>query len=191
MEEFVDYYELMQISHNAELATIQRVYRMLAARYHPDNPETADVDKFVALQKAYQVLVDPEARATYDQQATTQQSEPLPVFEMKEFVIGIDAEVNRRLGVLCLLYNRRKNNPDAPGLSLLDLESRMSLPREHLEFTIWYLRDRHFARRDETCNDILITAEGVDYVEANLPVNRIVRKLLKAPELAGDVVSGH
>ena len=37
MEEkaFVDYYELMQISPNAEIETIQRVYRMLAARYHP------------------------------------------------------------------------------------------------------------------------------------------------------------
>ncbi len=129
------------------------------------------------------MLADPEARSTYDQKAQIQQAEPLPIFEMKEFIIGIDAEVNRRLGALCLLYTRRQNNPDSPGLSLLDLESRMALPREHLEFTIWYLRDKHYVRRDDTSNDILITGEGVDYVEANLPVNRIVRKLLKAPEL--------
>lgn len=183
MEEFVDHYELMQISPHAEPGTIQRVYRMLAARYHPDNPETGDTDKFVALQKAYAVLSDPEARALYDQKCEVRETEPLPIFEMKEFVIGVDVEVNRRLGALCLLYNRRRNNPDSAGLSLLDLESRMALPREHLEFTIWYLRDKGFVRRDETSNDMMITGEGVDYVEANLPGNRIVRKLLKAPEL--------
>jgi curved DNA-binding protein len=183
MEEFVDHYELMQISPHAEPGTIQRVYRMLAARYHPDNPETGDTDKFVALQKAYAVLSDPEARALYDQKCEVRETEPLPIFEMKEFVIGVDVEVNRRLGALCLLYNRRRNNPDSAGLSLLDLETRMALPREHLEFTIWYLRDKGFVRRDETSNDMMITGEGVDYVEANLPGNRIVRKLLKAPEL--------
>jgi curved DNA-binding protein CbpA len=182
MEEFVDHYELMQISPHAEPGTIQRVYRMLAARYHPDNPETGDTDKFVALQKAYAVLSDPEARALYDQKCEVRETEPLPIFEMKEFVIGVDVEVNRRLGALCLLYNRRRNNPDSAGLSLLDLETRMALPREHLEFTIWYLRDKGFVRRDETSNDMMITGEGVDYVEANLPGNRIVRKLLKAPE---------
>ena len=36
MPEFIDYYELLQISSNAEPETIQRVYHMLAARYHPD-----------------------------------------------------------------------------------------------------------------------------------------------------------
>src|SRR4051812_13398865 len=39
---FVDYYELLQISPNAEPETIHRVYKMLAQRYHPDNPETGD-----------------------------------------------------------------------------------------------------------------------------------------------------
>ena len=93
MADFVDYYEMMQISPNAELATIQRVYRLLAARYHPDNPETGNTDQFVLLQKAYQVLSDPEARAQYDSALAQQTAGPMPVFEMKEFVVGIDAEM--------------------------------------------------------------------------------------------------
>jgi curved DNA-binding protein len=185
MEDFVDYYELMQISPNAELATIQRVYRMLAARYHPDNPETGDTNKFVLLQKAYEVLGDPEVRAEYDKQLTQKSAQPMPVFEMKEFVVGIDAEVNRRLGALCLLYNRRKASADHPGLSVLDLEARMALPREHLEFTIWYLKEKGLVRRDETTSEILITSEGIDFVEQSLPANRIVYKLLKASEAEG------
>jgi hypothetical protein len=34
-EDAIDYYELLQISQNAELSTIERVYRFLVARYHP------------------------------------------------------------------------------------------------------------------------------------------------------------
>jgi curved DNA-binding protein len=179
MPDFVDYYELMQISPNAELPTIQRVYRMLAARYHPDNPETGDTDKFVQLQKAYQVLSDPGERAAYDSALSQQSGKPLPVFETKEFVVGIDAEANRRLGVLCLLYNRRKSSPESPGLSILDMEAKMALPREYLEFTIWYLKEKELVRRDESTSEILISAKGIDFAEQNLQSNRIVYKLLK------------
>ena len=57
---FVDYYELMQISPNAELDTVQRVFRMLVARYHPDNPHTGDINKFLLLRQAYETLSDPQ-----------------------------------------------------------------------------------------------------------------------------------
>jgi hypothetical protein len=181
-DEFTDYYELMQISTKAEAATIQRVYRMLASRYHPDNPESGDTDKFVLLQRAFTVLSNPDERAAYDAELNRHSTQPLPVFELKDFVVGIDSEVNRRLGVLCLLYNRRKANPDNPGLSVLDLETKMAMPREHLEFTVWYLREKGQVRRDETSNDILITSEGVDFVESNLPQNQIVYKLLRSAE---------
>jgi len=180
MDDFVDYYELMQISQNAEMPTIQRVYRMLAARYHPDNPETGDTDKFVLLQRAYEVLTDSRLRADYDLELQTQNAQPMPVFETKDFVVGIDVEVNRRLGTLCLLYNRRRSSPDKPGMSLLDMENKMALPREHLEFTVWYLREKGHVRRDETTNDILITSEGVDFVESSVPSNHLVCRLLKA-----------
>ncbi len=182
MDDFIDYYELMQISPNAEPQTIQRVYKILAARYHPDNPQTGDTDKFVLLQQANGVLSDPDQRAVYDARFQAVQSQPLPVFELKEFVVGIDVEVNRRLGALCLLYNRRRASPDHAGMSLLDFEARMSLPREHLEFTIWYLKDKGYLRRDETTSDYVITSEGVDFVEANLSSNGIVPKLLKSAQ---------
>jgi len=46
-----DYYEFLQISPNAEGETIQRVYRFLATRLHPDNPETY-LHLFSAIQHA-------------------------------------------------------------------------------------------------------------------------------------------
>src|SRR6516164_697655 len=97
---FVDYYELMQISPNAEAETIQRVYRMLAGRYHPDNTNTGDMERFLRLNEAYQVLSDPQARAEYDADYRAQRLEPIEVFNLREFAVGIDGEGNRRMGLL-------------------------------------------------------------------------------------------
>jgi hypothetical protein len=62
----LDCYELMQLSPNADLYTISRVYRMLASRYHPDNTETGNSEKFIRLAAAHQILSDPEKRARFD-----------------------------------------------------------------------------------------------------------------------------
>src|SRR5687767_10819610 len=62
----VDYYELLQVSTNAETETINRTYRLLAQRYHPDNQETGNEARFRELHEAFTVLSDPEQRAKYD-----------------------------------------------------------------------------------------------------------------------------
>jgi curved DNA-binding protein CbpA len=178
---FVDYYELMQISHNAEMETIQRVYRMLAGRYHPDNANTGDMERFLRLNEAYRVLSDPQERAEYDADYRAQHLEPIELFNLRDFAVGIDGESNRRMGVLCLLYNRRRVNGEDPGLSLLEFEKLMTCPREHLVFTIWYLRDKGYLRQTED-SSYAITSSGVDYVEAGLPKNRILYKLIKEAE---------
>src|SRR5438552_14453960 len=139
----------MQISPNAETETVHRVYRMLAARYHPDNPETGDRDRFIRLAEAYKTLSNRETRAAYDVQYQLRNTQPISVFELKEFAAGIDGESNRRMGILCLLYSRRRTNPDSPGLSILELERMMSFPREHLLFTLWYLKESDLVRQDE------------------------------------------
>ncbi|MGO9242203.1 MAG: J domain-containing protein [Bryobacteraceae bacterium] len=178
---FIDYYELMQISPNAEMETIQRVYRMLAARYHPDNPETADPDRFMLLNEGFGVLSNQESRGAYDMTYQTGRTQPMEVFNLKEFAMGISGENHRRMGILCLLYNRRRTDPDKPGMSLLDFEKLMSFPREHLIFTMWYLQSKGLLLIGEQ-SDFAISAEGVDYIEQHLPSNQILYKLLKAAE---------
>ena len=178
----------MQISPNAELETVQRVYGMLADRYQPDNPRTGDPDLFVRLKQAYDVLSQPAARMAYDRAYQRRGVKPVAVFESRDFGAGIDGETKRRMGILCLLYNRRRSNPEAPGLSILAFETMMSLPREHLTFTVWYLKDKNYIRQDEK-SDFVITADGCDHVEANLPSHPVLYKLLKAGE-AGDLYSG-
>ena len=62
----LDCYEVMQLSPNADLRTISRVYRMLAAQYHPDNAESGSSEKFLRLAEAHRILSDPEKRARFD-----------------------------------------------------------------------------------------------------------------------------
>ena len=55
----INYYDLLQINPRAEIETIERVYRIMAARYHPDNQQTGDAARFRQLTEAYQLLRDP------------------------------------------------------------------------------------------------------------------------------------
>ncbi|HLK65935.1 MAG TPA: J domain-containing protein [Bryobacteraceae bacterium] len=175
----VDYYDVLQISIKADLETVHRVFRIMAARFHPDNPETGDPEEFLRLKRAYDVLSDPVRRMEYDALRESRQTEPLPIFELKDFVTGVEAESNRRLGVLSLLYNQRRTDPDHPAISLLNLESWMGFPREYLTFTMWYLRAKEYVSMADN-SDYVLTASGVDHVESNAAQSEIVAKLLKS-----------
>lgn len=181
-EEFIDYYELLQINIGVEPEAIQRVYRILASRYHPDNTETGDIERFLLIKKAYEVLADPESRAAYDKAYEQRKDSPIPIFLTKEFTDGIDGEANRRMGVLCLLYTKRRTSPEKPALSVLEIENTMFVPREHLTFTVWYLKSKRFIQSDDR-SSLVITAEGIDYLEASLPQQKTIHKLLKAAEV--------
>ena len=56
--QLVDHYEVLQISPNADQETVQRVFRLLAQRFHPDNQATGNAARFRELHDAYQVLND-------------------------------------------------------------------------------------------------------------------------------------
>lgn len=177
---FVDYYELLQVSPNAEPEAIRRIHRLLAARYHPDNIETGNSEHFLLLNEAYSTLSDPEKRLAYDTKHNLRQTQLLPVFEMKEFVEGVEGEVNRRMGILSLLYQRRRQNSNDPGYSLLEFENLMGFPREHLEFALWFLRGKQQIQSAEN-SDFVITTEGVEFLEDHLSARPVLQKLLQNP----------
>src|SRR3981081_1433442 len=96
-EPSVNYSDFLQINPRAEVETIQRVYRILASRYNPENKQTGDAERFQILTEAYQVLSDPVQRAAYDRRFESGQAGPLAVFLGKEFTEGIDAEAKIRI----------------------------------------------------------------------------------------------
>lgn len=173
----MDYYEFLQISPNAEAETIHRVYRFLASRFHPDNPDTSDPEKFAMLRLAYDVLSDPGRRAEYDNKFFSEPPDAPPISASVDFMDDIEGELNRRLAVLAVLYYRRRHNPYAPEVGLAEIEARMGFPRDYLDFTTWYLIRKGFVTRADN-SDFTLTAEGVDFVEsqrASIPtLNRLL-----------------
>jgi len=173
----LDYYEILQLNPKAEAETIHRVFRIMAARFHPDNPQSGDQEKFLLLSEAYHVLGDPQRRAQYDAMRGTSAHQPLPLFQAKAFVDDKEGEANRRLGVLCLLYAQRRRDSEHPTISLLALEEMMSFPREYLEFTLWYLKKKGYIEISEGA-DYCLTADGVDFVEEHATSQTVFVRLL-------------
>jgi hypothetical protein len=62
-----DYYDILQVSPNAEQEVIEAAYKRLARKYHPDiNRDPTAADRMRELNEAYEVLGDPRRRAQYD-----------------------------------------------------------------------------------------------------------------------------
>jgi molecular chaperone DnaJ len=63
-----DFYDVLDVSKDADVAEIQKAYRKLAFKYHPDkNPDDPKAaDNFKRVSEAYEVLSDPEKRKAYD-----------------------------------------------------------------------------------------------------------------------------
>ena len=79
-----DYYEILQISPKADIDTIHRVFRMMAVRFHPDNPETGNLEAFLRMKRAYTVLSDRESRAEYDATLEkTREAGPRPISRIR------------------------------------------------------------------------------------------------------------
>jgi curved DNA-binding protein len=175
--QILDYYELMQISPNAEVETIRRVYRFLAGHLHPDNSETGDPEKFFLLKQAYDILSDPERRAEYDATCKNKVPQPVSLSTSIDFMDDLEGELNRRLVLLALLYIQRRTNPCKPEVSLFEVERRMGVPRDYLEFTTWYLENKRYITKADNA-DFKLTVEGVDFVESQRVNIPILNKLL-------------
>jgi curved DNA-binding protein CbpA len=174
----VDYYEVLQISVNAEPETVHRVYRLLAQRFHPDNAETGNELRFRQIAEAYHVLSDPNQRARYDAVHERQRQERWRLVkegQNSENDFGLEAQ--SRLTVLEVLYTKKRVEPQSPGVFPGDLEKLTGRPREHLEFTIWYLIQKKLAQRTDS-SLLTITAEGVDFLESQYQAVPHTRRLV-------------
>jgi len=159
-----DLYEVLQISPTADSETIHRVYRYLAQRYHPDNPDTGNPAAFQAVLQAHQTLSDPERRAAYDLEHQAAKTLRWKIFDKPSGAQGVEAEKRMRAGILGALYAKKRNEPDGQGMMLREIEDLLGCPREHLDFPLWYLRRKALIEGPQN-GRYVITVEGVDEAE--------------------------
>ena len=158
---FIDYYEALQLSPNADVETISRVYRILAKRYHPDNQDTGDVEKFATITDAHRILSDSEKRAAYDVRYEENRATVLKIFDEASTSDGFDTDERIFEGILSLLYIARRRDVSKGGMGVIQIERFLGCPSEHLEFHIWYLREKGWIERLDS-GQISITVTGVD-----------------------------
>jgi curved DNA-binding protein CbpA len=175
-EKFIDHYEVLQLSPNATGETVERVYRFLAKRYHPDNQDTGDAEQFAAILTAYEMLANPASRASYDAKYEHNRAITWKIFKQE----GADDSRadDKRLfhGILSLLYIARRRDPENGGLGPVTLETMLGCPQQHLEFPIWYLKKRGFVERMGN-GYVAITAEGIDKLGSGdlaVPADRLI-----------------
>jgi DnaJ-domain-containing protein 1 len=173
-----DYYEILQLSPNADSETIHRVYRLLAQRYHPDNVDTGNSELFVQLTEAFQALSDPERRAAYDARHSSERKLRWKIFDQAEVATGPDVEKRKRQGILALLYATTVKDPERASMTVHSFEEMLGCPREHLEAALWYLKGKGYVQRSDG-GRYTLTVHGFEEAE-----ERCVKQMQTAGELA-------
>ena len=180
-----DHYEVLQLSPNADSDTIHRVYRLLAQRFHPDNADTGNEERFKKVLEAHRILGDPERRVAYDVQWRAHQRLRWKIFDQPRAAVGLEAERRKREGILSLLYTKRMNQPEQPALTIHALEDLLGCPREHLQFSLWYLKEKAYIQRSDS-GRYSITASGVEHVERNGVIEAAATRMITSGQPPAD-----
>ena len=93
----MDLYALLGLTSGATCSDIKRAYRRLSRRYHPDiNPgDKAAETLYRRISQAYETLVDPERRRSYDSSGGTAQERRDTTFEFSGFDFSAAAHGNQ------------------------------------------------------------------------------------------------
>ncbi|MDQ2669539.1 MAG: DnaJ domain-containing protein [Gemmatimonadota bacterium] len=158
-----DHYEILQVSSRADRETIERVFRHLAKRYHPDNAESGDAARFNEVMQAYEVLSDPARRAKFDAGYAAARETRWRIFDQQTAANDLAADRRVRDAILSILYTARRNDAENPGVGIVDLERTLGCPETHMRFHLWYLKENRLVQRTES-GQYAITAAGVDRV---------------------------
>ena len=176
----VDYYEVLQVSSTAEPETIHRVYRLHAQRYHPDNQETGNRSRFEEIRRSLQRAQRPRAPGSIRHRLL----EAAPGALAPHLERG---RVGKRLRV------RAARSTDAPRGSLHPTTDGARGRRGLLDGSRGpdrqaprapgihdlVLGQKKFLQRDDSSR-LIITAEGVEFLEQNYRANLQRKRLPEA-----------
>ena len=111
--------------------------------------------------EAHDTLKDPVKRAQYDIQHKNHSGFRTKLAEEASDTKGIERDVVIQDKLLSILYVKRRQDINDPGIGDFELERLSGCPREHLEFHLWYLKAKGWIGKLED-GTLAITVEGVD-----------------------------
>jgi hypothetical protein len=153
-----DYHTLLRAGVAGDAVGLDRLYRALAFRYHPDNRESGNVEIFLRIKEAYRILSSSQPY----------QEEPGIVKPLK--TSGLQAELremkDRRHVILGLLCQRRISDYRNAFISPVELESLTGMEADEIGFILWYLREKGAVTLCENSSAYSVSAVGVDILES-------------------------
>lgn len=110
-----NYYDELEVSKTASKEVIEKVYKVLAKKYHPDTTTEADKklaeEKFKVISEAYEILSDDEKRKKYD--IALEQANPVISYEDYMKVVNQRDTLNNTLRGLQNEFNQFRNSYNA------------------------------------------------------------------------------
>lgn len=163
---FIDYYNILQVEPQCSARALEIAYRHLAKMYHPDHPETADLNRFNSITEAYSLLRKPDKRSGYDALYARKTGYSFaPKETQRTEGMAAISDANMHANILLYLYKKRRASAHHPGAGTYDILRTLECSDESFEFHAWYLRKKGFIEHTED-GQYAITVEGVDHVIA-------------------------
>jgi curved DNA-binding protein CbpA len=180
---FQDHYAILGVDPKANSDAIQAAYAKLSLKYHKDNPETGNREKFESVNLAYEVLCDATLRAEFDKIKGIDQDDDKPQFTGVEFFDSLGRQTGLRAALLSVMYDRRQKKPYRPAMSMRHLDGMLAATIDELSFALWYLKQRGLVQSDDKSN-LQITVQGMDFLEDKRPDPELVLPFIKPAALA-------
>jgi hypothetical protein len=150
-----DHHELLRAGMAGDAERLDRVYRALVFRYHPDNRDSGDSEIFLRISETYRIL---------------SVAKPCPEREIAksegtDWQTGLRGLKDKRIAVLGLLCQRRLSDYRNAFVSPAELESLTGMSPDEIGFILWYLREKGAVTGSDSTPDYSISARGLDILE--------------------------
>ncbi len=176
---FQDHYKLLGVDPKATLDVIQLAYNALKA--------TATTPEQIAeFDLALEVLSDPMSRKMFDAVRGGEDDREF-IFSGLDFFHSMVHDRDRRMTMLCVLYDVRRQNPRVPMLTLRQFEKVVNMTEEQIQMALWYVKTLGLVSVDDK-SKMQITAQGMDFLQNNTPDPASIWPHLKNP--AGPAPAG-
>jgi len=186
--EFVDHYTMLQVDPLSDERALETAYHHFAKMYHPDNAETANLERFNQIVESYRVLRSPDTRAAYDREYDRHIGLPMRAssidseggFELSDAAGDADAHEE----ILLRLYKKRRESALEPGVGGMMLQEALGCSNAEMDFHLWFLKSKGMVEVTEQ-GMMAITIAGVEHILATSRDDRRQRLLeARSPDLA-------
>lgn len=176
---FQDHYKILGIDAKATLDVVQMAFNALKNVYDPTFGTEPDRQKLEEITLALEVLSDPVSRKMFDSVRGGDDDREIS-FSGMEFFSSLPVERDRRMTMLCILYDVRRQNPRVPVVTMRQFEKIVTMTEDQIQMCLWYLKTLGLISVDDK-SKMQITAQGMEFLEENPPDPKLIWPHLKNP----------